>query len=130
MPKSRKTKQKEILERELRNCKNFFNAEDLMKQTSKKGLSIGIATVYRFLRKKSKNSELHHYTCKGKRIYSIDKRIHSHFICKQCGRTNPFNMEDISAIRKSVKGEICHFQLDVYGICEQCKKQNEKTRSG
>ncbi|MDD5023367.1 MAG: transcriptional repressor [Candidatus ainarchaeum sp.] len=122
MKSSRKTKQKEIIEKELLSMNSFFNADDLFRVIRKKDNAIGIATIYRFLKKKSGDGELHSYICAGKKLYSIGKRNHSHFICKKCGKTSHFNIEEISAIRNSIKGDICHFQLDVYGICEYCKK--------
>ncbi len=125
--KSRKTRQKELIELELNNVEVFFTAEDLLQQIRKKDSAIGIATVYRFLKQKNDVEKLHSYSCSGKRIYSVEKRNHSHFICKRCNRTIHFNMSDIGVIKNSVKGDMCHFQLDIYGICENCKKQQEKS---
>ena len=125
MPRtSRRTKQNELLENELTEMNSFFSAEDLMSKIRKKDSSLGIATIYRFLKKKSDDGEIHVYNCKGKKIYSLGERNHSHFICKQCGKTSHFNIRDIGIIKNSVKGEICHFQLDVYGICKNCKQKN------
>jgi Fur family ferric uptake transcriptional regulator len=125
--KSRKTRQKEIIESSLQDVEAFFTAEDLHSAVIEKDSSVGIATVYRFLKEKSEDAQLHSYRCEGRRIYSIEKRNHAHFICTDCGSTTHFNIGDIGEIKKSVKGEICHLQLDVYGICEKCK--NNRSRS-
>ncbi len=63
--KSRKTKQKELIELELNNAEVFFTAEDLLKQIRKKNQAIGIATIYRFLKQKSDAEELYSYNCNG-----------------------------------------------------------------
>jgi Fe2+ or Zn2+ uptake regulation protein len=120
--RSRKTKQKELLEKELTNTSSFFTADDLFALIEKKDSSIGIATIYRFLKQKSELGELHSYRCGSKLLYSVEKRNHSHFICNQCGQTSHMDIKDIGTIRDSVKGEMCHFQLDVYGICERCRR--------
>ncbi len=119
--KSRNTRQKEIIELELEKADMFFTAENLLERIRKKDSAIGIATIYRFLKQKSEAGELHAYRCGGKNLYSVEKRNHSHFICKQCGRTTHININDISVIKNSIKGIMCHFQLDVYGVCEHCK---------
>ena len=119
---SRRTRQKDILDSEIIKAAIFFTAEDLLERVKKIDTSIGIATIYRYLKQKIIDNELHSYRCGGKKLYSVEKRNHSHFICKQCGKTTHLNIEDISAIKNSIKGEMCHFQLDVYGICENCKK--------
>jgi len=106
-------------------AKPFFTADSLHSSIRRKDPSIGVATVYRFLKEKSKNGELHTYRCDGKNIYSVEKRNHAHFICNQCGTTTHFHIGDISAIKDAVKGEICHLQLDVYGICEKCRQNKE-----
>ncbi len=125
--KSRKTRQKEIIESALSDVGAFFTAEDLHSSVIEKDSSIGIATVYRFLKDKSDNAQLHSYRCEGKKIYSIEKRNHAHFICTDCGTTTHFNIGEIGGIKKSVRGEICHLQLDVYGICEMCKKGRSRS---
>lgn len=124
MARSRKTRQKEALEEMLGKMDPFFTAEDLLSKMQDKTPSIGIATIYRFLKQKAEAGELHSYRCDGKTIYSMEKKNHAHFICKECGRTSHFSIKDIGEIKKSIMGEMCHFQLDVYGICTNCKKKH------
>ena len=116
---SRKTKQKLILEEEINKMNNFFSAEELFAKVKNK--KIGIATVYRFLHDLRKQRKLHSYTCNKKIVYSKNSNNHSHFICQKCGKTIHFNLDNIDFINKKIHGEICHFQVEVSGICKDCK---------
>ena len=54
----RKTKQKELIEEEVKKLDSFFTAEELFKRVNQKDKKIGIATVYRFLRNLKKKEKL------------------------------------------------------------------------
>jgi len=125
MARSRKTRQMEDLEEILTKMEPFFTADNIFEKINDKKQNIGIATIYRFLKQKAELGELHSYRCDGKTIYSLEKLNHSHFICKQCGRTTHFIINDISSIHKAIKGKMCHFQLDAYGICESCLRRRK-----
>jgi len=124
--KSRNTIQKELLQKELDNMTGFFSTEDFHLITLKKMPHLGIATIYRFLNEKVQNQLLHSYYCDKKAVYSNSKNNHCHYICQKCGRKQHVDIKNIDSIKKSIKGTICHFQIDVYGICEECGKKNIK----
>ncbi len=117
---SRKTRQKALMEEVLSSSTSFFSAEEFFKKAQKEDFSLGIATVYRFLKETLKQGALHAYTCGRSLIYSREKNAHCHFICEKCGRTMHFPVETLDFLKKNVPGAICHFQLDVYGICKSC----------
>ena len=123
--KSRKTKQKELIQSEISTFTSLFTADELFDKIKKKDDTIGIATVYRFLKDLRKKKELHSYICERKMIYSREKNNHCHFICQKCDQITHFNVEKIDFLRSKINGDICHFQIDVYGICDKCLK-NEK----
>jgi Fur family zinc uptake transcriptional regulator len=118
--KSRNTRQKEILANLVKNFNSFFNAEDLFELAVKKDKSIGIATVYRFLKELRGRGKVHSYSCDRKTIYSIDKRSHCHFFCEKCGEVDHIDIKSLDFFEKKFKGKICHFQIDVSGVCEKC----------
>jgi Fur family ferric uptake transcriptional regulator len=120
--KSRNTKQKEVLSIELDAMRGFFNAEEFHFLAKKKIPHIGIATVYRFLNERVSERRLHSYLCDKRTIYSNSRNSHCHYICQECGKKQHIDIKDIGNIKKSIKGTICHFQIDIYGICEDCKK--------
>ncbi len=124
--KSRKTKQKELIESEVKTFTSLFTADELFDKIKKKDNTIGIATVYRLLKDLRKKKELHSYVCERKMIYSREKNNHCHFICQKCDQLTHFNIEKIDFLKSKIKGEICHFQIDVHGICDQCLKHNKK----
>jgi len=124
--KSRKTKQKELIESEVKTFTSLFTADELFDKIKKKDNTIGIATVYRLLKDLRKKKELHSYICGRKIIYSREKNNHCHFICQKCDQLTHFNIEKIDFLKSKIKGEICHFQIDVHGICDQCLKHNNK----
>ena len=120
--KMRKTKQKEILEQELRKRKTFFTAEEF--HNGIKNTKMGIATVYRFLNEKVNKNEMHSYTCNRRTLFSIEKKTHAHFFCENCKIQKHLKIKDINFLKTEITGEVCHFQLDVSGICEKCLKKN------
>jgi len=122
MRKSRQTKQKSLLEKELSNLDSFFTAEDLHNKA--KNNNIGMATVYRLLRELKNKGRLHSYICDRKSIYSKSKSNHCHFTCQKCGKVVHMKIDSLDFLKKNIYGEICHFQIDVEGICEGC--QNKK----
>lgn len=126
MKKSRKTKQKELIQIEIASLKSFFTADELYENIKKKDVTIGIATVYRFLKDLRKRKELHSYVCDRKMIYSHNEDNHCHFICQKCDVVTHFTIDKIDFLKKQINGDICHFQIDVHGICNDCLEK-EKT---
>jgi len=123
--KLRKTKQKELIQSEISTFTSLFTADELFDKIKKKDNTIGIATVYRFLKDLQKKKELHSYICQRKMIYSREKNNHCHFICQKCDQITHFNIEKIDFLKTKINGEICHFQIDVHGICDKCLKHNK-----
>jgi Fur family ferric uptake transcriptional regulator len=119
----RVTKQKEILEETVKRFSKFFSAEEFLYEVKKKDKRMGIATVYRFLRELENSKKIHSYTCRRKRVYSTTKKSHCHFVCEKCGKVEHFEISEVDFIEEKIKGEVCHFQIDVSGVCEKCKKK-------
>lgn len=117
----RQTRQKEILKLEVDRQKSFFTAEELHENAKKRDDKIGIATIYRFLKELKTNKELHPYLCNRKTIYSTSEKNHCHFSCQQCGKVMHINIGSVDFLKKNFKGEICHFQVNVEGICDDCR---------
>ena len=101
---TRKTNQKKFIEEEIKNLHSFFDAEELYKQVSKKNKKIGIATVYRFLKKLTEEGKIHSYSCNRKMIYSSNVKSHCHFICEKCGNTKHINLKKLDFINIGQRG--------------------------
>ena len=82
---SRKTKQKDLINKEINKFKTFFKAEDLYKKIRTIDKNIGLATIYRALKELRKNKKIHSYTCENKLVYSKENKSHCHFICEETG---------------------------------------------
>lgn len=123
MVKSRHTRQKEIIEDEIKSFKTFFSAEDLLAKVCVRDKKIGIATVYRFLKEYREKDKIYSYVCAGKRVYSNNKSNHCHFVCTESGKVIHFEIENIDFLKDKIPGEISSFQLEVKGICkDHCEK--------
>ncbi len=121
MPRrTRRTRQKGLIKKEIDCCNSFFTAEELLERIRKTDSKIGLATIYRLLKDMREQRELHSYLCNRKTIYSRDKKSHSHFICQRCNKIIHFDVDSIDFLKKKIQGNICHFQLDVTGVCEEC----------
>ena len=120
--KSRNTKQKEIIQKELNKIKTFFSAEELYDKVKKKDKNIGIATIYRFLNELKKNHEIYSYICDRRQIYSQEKKSHCHFTCEETGKVIHFDIDSLDFLKNKLPGTITSFQLEVRGICKKCLK--------
>jgi Fur family ferric uptake transcriptional regulator len=124
MKQSRKTKQKELMEKLLNSMNVFFSAEDFFKIVQKKDSQIGIATVYRFLNDLKKKNKIHLYTCDRRTLYSREKNSHCHYICEKTGKIIHFDIDSLDFLKKikdKIPGTITSFQLEIRGTCEKCK---------
>ena len=117
----RNTKQKQLITEELAKIKTFFSAEALYEKVKKKDKSIGIATIYRFLNELKKQNKIFSYLCDRRTIYSTNNSSHCHFECEQTGKIVHFDIDSLDFLKKKIPGEITSFQLEVKGICKECK---------
>jgi Fe2+ or Zn2+ uptake regulation protein len=125
--KSRNTKQKELLQEKCTDFKEFFTAEELLKKAKEEDESIGIATIYRFLKDKKKQNKIFSYVCDRKTIYSNQEKSHCHYICEKTGKIIHFNITNLDflkEIRSKIPGSINSFQIEIKGICRDCKINN------
>ncbi len=123
MVETRETRQKKAIEKELLKMRFFFTAEELHEIISRTDPKIGIATVYRFLKELKKSRKIHEYLCDRKGLYSIKEMNHSHFKCESCGRIEHVAIKNLDFFKNFVDGDICHFQVEVSGICGVCKSK-------
>ena len=125
----RRTRQKQLIEEEIRKFETFFTAEEVYERVSRRDPRIGIATVYRYLNDTEREDRPHSFYCDRHRVYSFNRDNHCHFECKVCKRVRHFNIDRIDFLKSAVGSGICHFQIDVVGICEECAARSEGTSS-
>ena len=115
---SRQTKQKELLASIIEKTKGFFSADTVFAKAQEKDKSIGIATVYRYLKDAVQKGELQSYTCDKRNIYSKE-HSHCHFVCEDTGKVIHFTVDNIDFIKKKIPGTITSFSLEVKGKLEK-----------
>lgn len=120
MGQLRNTRQKEIIQAEIKRFKTFFTAEELYEKVKEKKISL--ATVYRFLHVLKQEGELFSYLCDRRQIYSKEKNSHSHFICEETGKVIHFNIDNLDFLKNKIPGKISSFQIEVKGLCDDCTK--------
>lgn len=114
---SRKTKQKVLINSVINSQKGIFTVDDIHERLKEK--NIGIATIYRYMNNLRKSGKIHYYKCGDRFVYSNKKTIHGHFICEKCNQTEHVKIDEIKWLKKY--GDICHVQIEIYGICKNCK---------
>lgn len=115
----RLTNQKKILQEEVKKITEIFDAPELLSRVKKKNPGMGLATIYRFLKELENKGEIHSYYCDKRKIYSHNEKNHVHFICESCGAKIHVKLDKID-LPKNIPGKVCHFQLDIMGVCEEC----------
>lgn len=117
--KTRNTRQKQLLSDAVEQTDTFFTAETLHESVVRKDSSIGLATVYRFLKDRREKGDLHTYMCEGKRTYSTERKSHCHFVCEETGKVIHFDIDSLDFLKKKIPGTIDSFQIEVRGKCEE-----------
>lgn len=120
--KKRNTKQKKTIQEELDKIKTFFSAEALYEKVKKKDKTIGISTIYRYLNELKRQKKIYSYLCDRRTIYSTNNKSHCHFECEKTGKIVHFEIDSLDFLKKKIPGNITSFQLEVKGICEECKE--------
>jgi Fe2+ or Zn2+ uptake regulation protein len=121
MAEKRETVQKKIIENAVNSTKAFFSAEELYKKIKKNHPSIGIATIYRFLKLMQNERKIHTYLCDRKNLYSKKEMNHSHFKCEKCGTTKHIQIDKADFLKHFKDSDVCHIQIEISGICDKCK---------
>ncbi len=111
----RKTKQKKVISDSLISINSFFSADELYEIVKEKDDSIGIATIYRFLKEAVDKKELYTYSCNKKSVYSKGNKSHCHYICEDTGEVTHFEIDNINFLKDKIPGTISSFQLEVRG---------------
>ena len=120
--KSRSTRQKEIIQSVIDKTNTFFTAEELFNKTKKLDNTLGIATIYRYLKGLRQKNQIYSYVCEGKHLYSKEKKSHCHFVCEETGKRTHFDIDSLDFLKDKIPGSITSFQIEVKGCCEGCYK--------
>jgi Fe2+ or Zn2+ uptake regulation protein len=114
------------LDEEARKMGSFFGAEELHTRATKQAKGPGLATVYRYLNAEEKQGKLHSYECNRRKVYSLDYRSHCHYTCEKCKKAKHLKIRKLNFLKDNITGSICHFQIDVTGLCKDCSRISKK----
>lgn len=130
MALSRSTRQKALLAEIIARCNGFFTGDEVFAKASEKDRSLGLATVYRYLKEQREQGKLHVYSCGRRLLYAREERNHCHFQCEVCGTLSHFSLTKLDFLQGHVPGNVCHVQLDVHGVCENCRQRSLNSVKG
>ena len=118
--------QLQVIYEMLKGTKSHPDVDEIYAEVKKTLPDIGVATVYRNLRRlveaglvttlETKKSSIH---------YDADVSEHIHFICEDCGRIDDFFLD--SGLKASVEKdgyELHREKLILYGLCPKCRNKN------
>jgi len=102
-----------------------WDAEEVNRELSDRGQSVGIATVYRGLTALEEAGLISSVQLADRKRYErADKSHHDHMVCTECGSIVEFSHHKIEALQESAardKGfEMTGHQLVLFGRCADC----------
>ncbi|MEM6822396.1 MAG: transcriptional repressor [Verrucomicrobiota bacterium] len=123
MSNSRNTKQKSAIRDVLHEVSRPLTAQEIEKLAAKIVPGIGIATVYRAIKRLQEDREIAVVEIAGKApLYELtDKGHHHHFVCNECGRV--FDIEDRgeNLDKMAPKGfQVDKHEITFFGKCDRC----------
>ena len=135
MRDSYKTKQKELIEHSIKNCKNEFTIKELFTKLNEKDQTIGLTTVYRVVNRLVKDGALSkNMGNDGTLCYRVLEKCnhvgHCLLKCESCGKLTHTDCDELETLSKHFKNKH-HFEIDqtditIYGICDKCKVQEKQ----
>ena len=127
----RYTRQREDVLRKILETKGHFEIEDIVLDFKKQSLDVSRSTVYRtlnILKELGIVNEVIKY--KNKTLYEVAlKEHHDHLVCEKCGRIIEFHSEEIEELQNKICKDYnfkpTFHRLEIYGVCEDCRKKYE-----
>ncbi len=128
----RYTRQREDVLKKILETKGHFEIEDIVLDFKKQNLDVSRSTVYRtlnILKELGIVNEVIKY--KNKTLYEVAlKEHHDHLVCEKCGKIIEFHSEEIEKLQNKICKDYnfkpTFHRLEIYGICEECQRKNEK----
>lgn len=130
MRDSYKTKQKELIEYNIKNYKNEFTIKELFARLNEKDQTIGLTTVYRVVNGLVKDGVLaKNMGTDGILHYRILKKCdhagHCLLKCESCGKLTHTDCAELNTLSRHLRAKH-HFEIDqkditIYGVCGKCK---------
>lgn len=124
------TPEREEILREILKFKNHFDADKLYTELKKKGSKVSKSSIYRtipLLIEAGYIQEVYRQDARSYYELTLNKIPHLHFICIKCKRVDEIVDESlVELIQKEAKSRNytpLTYHLEIFGICEACKKE-------
>jgi len=128
----RKSRQKEIILKVLKNTKSHPTAEGIYTRVKREIPHISLGTVYRNLRLLKEEGDIAELGLAGTLSrFDGDTQPHYHFRCEQCGNVfdvdQPVDKEIDEKIAQKTGFKITHHRLEFRGLCKDCQRTVKST---
>ncbi|MUK88314.1 peroxide-responsive transcriptional repressor PerR [Ornithinibacillus sp. L9] len=106
-------------------------ADEIYKALEGKFPNMSVATVYNNLRVLKEIGLVRELTYgDASSRFDCNTTEHYHIICEECGKIVDFHypsLDEVESLAEQVTGfEVSHHRMEVYGTCEECKKEAVK----
>lgn len=123
---ARQTKQRQVILQVIAESEHPLSVEDILAQGVSQLPSLGIATVYREIKRLQETGEVHAVSLPGGQVRyeRHGKHHHHHFQCNRCG-----SVFDISGCTGNLEQllppgfHLSGHEIFLYGLCPDCASQ-------
>lgn len=131
----RMTNQREMILQELKKSREHLTADELYERVRKRMPRISLATVYRNLEILSEAGMIRKLEVSGRqKRFDWNTEEHDHIYCVRCHRVDnlEINRENIGILPgDNVAGyRVSGYRLEFSGLCEACRKKQNKEKEG
>lgn len=129
-PMQRLTIQRQAILDLINSSNRHWDAEEVNRELSDRGQSVGIATVYRGLTALEEAGLIEGIQFYDRKRYErADKSHHDHMLCTVCGHIEEFSHEKIEALQEAIElekdFEMTGHQLVLFGLCAVCRNASK-----
>ncbi len=119
----RHSKSRDVIYQTLASTKSHPDAEWIYNEAKKRADGLGIATVYRNLKKLSDRGKIVAIeTNNGSVHYDACVKEHAHFICEKCNRILDIDFPEVPFSEAEKAGyTVKRGKVVLYGVCPHCK---------
>ena len=105
-------------------AENFLSAEQVHEILRQRDANVGIATVYRNLRKMVGQGLISEVSWKGVNYYTKHPFSNAFFVCERCGRMLRIDIPitDQGYLSGEIGMRVNRWKMTFEGICEECER--------
>ena len=133
----KKTHQKDLILETFLQSEGHLSIEDLYSRARRKDTKVGIVTVFRTLKSLTACGiarEIHLGDGLARYEHSYHHPHHHHIVCTECQNTIEFVAPELERVQREILDKYhfqpVHHQLQVYGVCEDCRLSRRSQDQG